>query len=165
MNFSDELSKYRKIVDKELGVFLNRKIKDASSDPFLKELYLCIKEYVMHGGKRLRPIMLIMAYKAFNGKNEKEAYIPSLSLELLHNSTLIHDDFMDEDELRRNEPTVYKKIKGYFLKNFNEVSYNGPLFNRLSSRFAVANATLAGNLLFSMCLSVLPTKELVTGKH
>jgi len=59
-----------------------------------------------------------MAYKAFNGKNEKEAYIPSLSLELLHNSTLIHDDFMDEDELRRNEPTVYKKIKGYFLKNF-----------------------------------------------
>jgi len=57
MNFSDELSKYRKIVDKELGVFLNRKIKDASSDPFLKELYLCIKEYVMHGGKRLRPIM------------------------------------------------------------------------------------------------------------
>ena len=160
MNFNNTLSRYKEIIDKELEVFLNKRI-DGISDQFLKELYNYMKEYVTSGGKRVRPIMFIMAYKAVNGKDEKEAYIPSLSLELFHNATLVQDDFMDEDDFRRNSPTVYKKIKEYFLKNFNEVDYNGPLFNRLSSRFSVTNATLAGNLLYSMAISVLPIKELV----
>ena len=162
MNFNDVLSKYKRLIDNELEIFLDRKINEISgSDQFLKELYTCLKEYVLVGGKRLRPILFIMAYKAFNGKNEQEAYIPSLSVELFHNATLVQDDFMDEDDFRRNNPTVYYKIKDYFLKNFNEIDYNGPLFNRLSSRFSVTNAALGGNILFSMSLSVLPKKELI----
>ncbi len=161
MDFKETIAKYKDIIDKELEIFLNKK-KDEASDQFLKELYVYLKEYVMGGGKRLRPIIFIMAYKSVNGKDEKEAYLPSLSVELFHNATLVQDDFMDEDDSRRNAPTVYNKLKKYFLKNFNEVSYKGPLFNRLSSRFSVTNTTLAGNILLSMCISLLSKRELIS---
>lgn len=160
MNFNNTLSKYRKIIDKELNILLNNELKEVSHlSHFTRELYSYCRDYIMSGGKRLRPIALIMAYKGFNGKEDitKKA----LSVELFHNATLIQDDFMDEDEKRRNKPTVYKKIKDYFLSNYKEKNYNGSLFNRASSRFAVTNATLAGNIIFTMGLSCLDNPETI----
>lgn len=60
------------------------------------------------GGKRLRPVLLLMATDAFGGEIE-QAIPAALAIELFHNSTLIHDDIMDGAELRRNQPTVHKK--------------------------------------------------------
>lgn len=60
------------------------------------------------GGKRLRPVMVLLAYNLFSETVEK-AFPVALAIEVFHNFTLLHDDIMDDAEMRRNSPTVYKK--------------------------------------------------------
>jgi geranylgeranyl diphosphate synthase type I len=59
------------------------------------------------GGKRLRPYMTIKACEAVGGRTE-DAVPFAAAVELLHNFTLVHDDVMDHDDLRRGKPTVHK---------------------------------------------------------
>jgi len=60
------------------------------------------------GGKRLRPVMTLMACEMFRG-NVPQALPAALALEVFHNFTLVHDDIMDVAPLRRGKQTVYKK--------------------------------------------------------
>lgn len=142
------------MIDNELELFFDKKIKELE-DSFLRLNYSYTKEFVLHGGKRLRPMSMIMAYNAVDGSNENSIFIPSLSVEMFHNSTLVHDDIMDEDELRRNHPTVHKEFKDWFLKNYRDSRNEGCLFSKASSRFAVSNAILCGNILLSLGYSAL----------
>jgi len=60
------------------------------------------------GGKRLRPILTLMAVDLF-GKEVDAAVNPALAIEIFHNFSLLHDDLMDQADLRRGCPTVHKK--------------------------------------------------------
>ena len=71
-------------------------------------LYDPIRYTISQGGKRLRPELCLIACRTLGG-NMKQALHPAVALELLHNFTLIHDDIMDQSELRRGQDTVYKK--------------------------------------------------------
>jgi octaprenyl-diphosphate synthase len=62
------------------------------------------------GGKRIRPMVLLTAYKALNGENIEKTIQLAAALELIHTGTLIHDDINDRSELRRGNPTAYKKF-------------------------------------------------------
>jgi hypothetical protein len=63
------------------------------------------------GGKRVRPLIAMGSALAAGGRAEDAAY-PAAAIELLHNYTLVHDDLpsMDNDEMRRGKPTVWKKF-------------------------------------------------------
>ena len=66
-------------------------------------------EYTMElGGKRIRPILLLISYQLFNDNFER-AFSPAKAIELFHNFTLLHDDIMDKAPLRRGKITVHKK--------------------------------------------------------
>jgi geranylgeranyl diphosphate synthase type II len=66
-------------------------------------------EYIMSlGGKRMRPILVLMSCDLFCG-DVSEGMEAALSIEMFHNFTLIHDDIMDKAELRRGRVTVHKK--------------------------------------------------------
>ena len=73
-----------------------------------KELYEPIAYTILQSGKRLRPMLCLLANEMFGG-DEKEALWPALALETFHNFTLIHDDIMDKAPLRRGKETVYQK--------------------------------------------------------
>ena len=73
-----------------------------------KELSEPIAYTLLQSGKRLRPMLCLLANEMFDG-DEKEALWPALALETLHNFTLIHDDIMDQAPLRRGKETVYQK--------------------------------------------------------
>lgn len=60
------------------------------------------------GGKRIRPVLLLMAAEAFGGRPE-DFIKPALGIEMFHNFTLLHDDVMDRSDLRRGRPTVHRK--------------------------------------------------------
>jgi geranylgeranyl diphosphate synthase type II len=60
------------------------------------------------GGKRLRPILTLVAAEAF-GSKPLEALPAALAVEVFHNFTLLHDDIMDQAAIRRGKPTVHKK--------------------------------------------------------
>lgn len=72
------------------------------------ELYDPIAYTVLQKGKRLRPMLCLLACDMFDG-DFQEAKYPALALETAHNFTLIHDDIMDQAPLRRGMETVYKK--------------------------------------------------------
>ena len=60
------------------------------------------------GGKRMRPILVLMAHQLFD-KNIEKAISPALAIEVFHNFTLLHDDIMDKAPLRRGQKTVHEK--------------------------------------------------------
>lgn len=74
----------------------------------LSGLYAPIAYGMQAGGKRLRPTLLLMAADAFGNCLEK-AIKPAVGIEMFHNFTLLHDDVMDNSDLRRGRPTVHSK--------------------------------------------------------
>ena len=73
-----------------------------------KNLYEPVGYALMMGGKRLRPVMVLLSYNLFSETIEN-ALPAALAIEVFHNFTLLHDDIMDKAEMRRNSPSVYKK--------------------------------------------------------
>lgn len=73
-----------------------------------KNLYEPIAYTLSMGGKRLRPVMVLLACNLFTEKIEK-AFPAALAIEVFHNFTLLHDDIMDQADVRRNSPTVHLK--------------------------------------------------------
>jgi geranylgeranyl diphosphate synthase, type I len=68
----------------------------------------------LRGGKRLRGALFTLGHQAAGGKRA-DALRPSLGLELIHAYLLIHDDFMDQDDVRRGGPTVHRALGGDHL--------------------------------------------------
>ena len=71
-------------------------------------LYDPIKYVLSLGGKRIRPVLMLLAYNLY--KDDPESILmPAVGLETYHNYTLLHDDLMDNADLRRGHETVHKK--------------------------------------------------------
>ena len=83
----------------------------------LKDYAFQLKEFILHKkAKRLHPILLIAAYIGIVNPIYLDDHIEqirkvSLAIELLHSAHLIHDDLIDDDDVRRNEPTFHVQLK------------------------------------------------------
>jgi geranylgeranyl diphosphate synthase type II len=73
-----------------------------------KNLYDPIAYILLLGGKRTRPVLTLVATEIF-GKDFKLALPAALAIEVFHNSSLVHDDIIDDDPIRRGKPTVHTK--------------------------------------------------------
>ncbi len=61
------------------------------------------------GGKRIRPVLTMLAYQAVSGRDPREALNLATAIELFHNFTLMHDDIMDRAPFRRGKPSVHTR--------------------------------------------------------
>jgi geranylgeranyl diphosphate synthase type II len=93
---------------KELYSFFEQEINQLKFDGQPRELYDPIAYMLSLGGKRLRPVLVLMATDLFGGEI-KNALHAALAVEVFHNFTLVHDDIMDKADIRRGQPTVHKK--------------------------------------------------------
>lgn len=73
-----------------------------------KNLYVPVVYIMELGGKRLRPVLVLISTEAFGG-NAKEALDAALAIEMFHNFTLLHDDIMDDAPIRRGKATIHEK--------------------------------------------------------
>ncbi len=71
-------------------------------------LYDPIRYVLSLGGKRIRPVLMLMGYNLYR-EDVDSIMMPALGLETYHNYTLLHDDLMDRADVRRGHPTVHKK--------------------------------------------------------
>ena len=92
----------------ELGSIIEQEIQTISYPTNPNLLYDPISYIMGLKGKRMRPILLLMAHQLFD-KNLDNAISPALAIEIFHNFTLLHDDIMDNAPLRRGNPTVHEK--------------------------------------------------------
>ncbi|MEM1623230.1 MAG: polyprenyl synthetase family protein [Sulfolobales archaeon] len=72
-----------------------------------RELYDASMHLIRAGGKRLRPLLVVLASKMYGLSLEISSWAAA-AVEIFHNFTLVHDDIMDRDEFRRGVPTVHK---------------------------------------------------------
>jgi geranylgeranyl diphosphate synthase type I len=125
MKKTKQIEQNAKIVNK----YLNSKLK---GNP--KKLYDAAGHLIIHGGKRLRPYMVIRSCQIVGGKSSNAMNAAS-AVEMVHNFSLVHDDIMDNDEMRHGVPTVHKK-------------YGMPI------------AILAGDVLFSKAFQIISDSKL-----
>ena len=79
----------------------------------LSDAWALLRDYLLRGGKRLRGALVLVGYRAGGGAADSEVALDaSIGVELLHAYLLIHDDFMDRDELRRGGPTLHRSLGG-----------------------------------------------------
>jgi len=93
---------------KELQEIVNEAIAGEAFVKEPKDLYEPISYGLGSGGKRLRPVLSLMAFNLFS-KDITSVVRALLGIEIFHNFTLVHDDIMDNADIRRNKPTVHKK--------------------------------------------------------
>ena len=96
---------------------------------------------VLNPGKRIRPLLTLIAIKSLGG-DEKKALYPACAIEILHTYSLIHDDLpcMDDDDLRRGKPTLHKI-------------------------YPEGQAVLTGDLLLTLAFEVLSTSPNITAEQ
>ncbi|KYG77666.1 isoprenyl synthetase [Roseivirga spongicola] len=93
---------------KALIGLINNRLTEHSYGEQPNELYEPIRYIMSLGGKRLRPVLVLLAYKLF--KDDHETILDqALAVEVFHNFTLMHDDIMDDAPLRRGKQTVHEK--------------------------------------------------------
>ncbi len=92
----------------QLHDFVNIELQKINFRKEPVKLYEPIDYSLAMGGKRIRPVLCLMATQLFSGDVQKSLH-PALALEVFHNFTLLHDDIMDNADVRRNQPTVHKK--------------------------------------------------------
>ena len=125
MKKTKQIEQNAKLVNK----YLNSKLK---GNP--KKLYDAAGHLIIHGGKRLRPYMVIKSCQILGGKSSN-AMSAASAVEMIHNFSLVHDDIMDNDEMRHGVPTVHKK-------------------------FGMPIAILAGDILFSKAFQIISDSKL-----
>lgn len=126
-------NKYKDAFESGLKNYLDKKSPE--------NLYEPIQYILSIGGKRIRPLLVLMSADLF-GHKYKEAVRAALAIEIFHNFTLVHDDIMDSAELRRGSVTVHNKwnintgiISGdvMLIKAYQALEdYENPLFSKLT---------------------------------
>jgi len=76
--------------------------------PYPASLYDPIRYVMGIGGKRVRPLLVVLAARSL-GRDAESVLDVAVAVELLHNFTLVHDDIMDRDEVRRGHPTIHAR--------------------------------------------------------
>ena len=141
------MAHYQAKINERLGLFFDEEIKAASKiSDYTQEVVANIKEYTLRGGKRLRPIFLIYGYKCLTEANIDAVIEASISVELMQSYLLIHDDIMDEDELRRGKPTFH-----IVYEHICNTLFGGGATRKFGENIAI----LAGDLLEAYGIDVL----------
>ena len=114
------LEEYRKLANDEIAAIPYPATPNGLYEPIAYTMDL--------GGKRLRPALVLMACEAMGG-DVKKAVKPAVGLELFHNFTLLHDDVMDNADVRRGKPTVHRRW------NDNTAILSGDAMLTMSSQY------------------------------
>jgi geranylgeranyl diphosphate synthase type II len=99
-NFNKSYDSYKRKVEKRLNALASAREPGIVYDP--------IRYALATGGKRFRAVLVLLACEAAGGKID-QAIHAAAAMEVLHNFTLVHDDVMDNANLRRGKPTVHAK--------------------------------------------------------
>ncbi len=111
-------------IDSHLEKFLKRLDRDYLLSRISPLLFSAIRDFVSRDGKRVRPILFVCGYLGFKDKPAAGLYDTALSIELLHDFMLVHDDIIDKSDTRRGKPSMHKLL-GVHLKDIPGAKFSG----------------------------------------
>lgn len=134
-----------------LSDFLDAEYQHARQvDPAYEKLIATIKEYVLAGGKRLRPYLCMVSYMGYGGEKAADAAVMATAWELLHTAMLVHDDIIDRDTIRHGQLNITGKYQQEYAKQSN----------KHAEHYANSSALLAGDLLISASHKIILQSQL-----
>jgi len=134
------LLKIKNRIKKELRVYVGAINKLYSLNKLSPILFKNIKEFICRDGKRIRPILFCIGYLGFSKKAPCGLYRSALSLELLHDFMLVHDDIIDKSDKRRGKPAMHALLRSSLGQN-KKVKFKGEDL-----------ALVAGDVMYAMAL-------------
>lgn len=130
----------KKLIDAWLLNFLNEEEANFNQQTLITEAFTIIRDFVI-SGKTVRGGLFLLTTKALDTKtyekNQKDLLAVAAALELIHSSLLIHDDIIDQDEMRRGQDSVWQK----YTKNAIRNNYKNP------QNYGQSLAICVGNIL------------------
>ncbi|MBP5586477.1 MAG: polyprenyl synthetase family protein [Lentisphaeria bacterium] len=119
--FKDELRR----VGEQIGEFIqNDPFPETVRPPALGD---AVRDYPGRGGKRIRPALVLWACELFGGDRE-QAIPAAAAIEIYHNWTLVHDDIIDRDDLRRGMPSTHVTVRDYAASKLNAAPEQAAFF-------------------------------------
>ncbi|MCL5408667.1 MAG: polyprenyl synthetase family protein [Candidatus Omnitrophica bacterium] len=118
------ITEIKKSVEMELVNYFNDLSRAYHLNKFPPVLLNNIKGFILRKGKRIRPVLFILGYSGFTKKKPDGLYRTAMSLELLHNSILVHDDIIDKSSIRRGKPSLHRILNEYVARHKN-TKFNG----------------------------------------
>ncbi|MFE9674664.1 polyprenyl synthetase family protein [Streptomyces sp. NPDC006259] len=98
-------------VDAHLNRFLDAKARSAAAEGFPAEVTEVLRDLILTGGKRIRPVLCVIGWHAAGGSGDMAPVLrTAASLEMFHASALIHDDVMDGSITRRGRSSAHKAL-------------------------------------------------------
>ena len=115
-DFEVLLGAVRGEVEARLAGLLDTKVADARRlGADVEAMAAAVRDLTLRGGKRFRPALLVAAYRAVDGQAPLEPALDAgVALELLQTYLLVHDDWMDQDDMRRGGPAVHAMLTRHF---------------------------------------------------
>lgn len=139
-------------IESELGVFLaDQRTQLAAIGTELDPVSIGLAEYVLNGGKRLRPLFAYWGYRGAGGVINRSIVRACASLELIQACALIHDDVMDSSDTRRGYPAIHKR----FATLHRTEGLSGD-----SDGFGLSSAILLGDLALVWADKMFHTSEI-----
>lgn len=156
MDVRARMKKYKERVDHHMSDYLDSKIEQAREiSPLITDMYRHIKDMSVPGGKRVRGLLIYESFKALGGKESSAILDVSMAMELMHSYLLVHDDIMDQDELRRGTETIHSRYsKRYRKKNKS----------RDSEHYGICMGMIAGNILAVLSNEIIAEAKMPADK-
>jgi geranylgeranyl diphosphate synthase type I len=137
-------------IEQGLAAFFQQNAERYAYGELFEPIYLDLSEFVSRRGKRIRPLLFLLAYRIFGGQrplSDPSLLRSAISLELLHAFILIHDDIIDRSERRRGLPTFHKRVEEKMGKL--------PARERIGQNVAM----VVGDMLFALAVDTLQSTD------
>ncbi len=112
--FKKFAERYVPAINQEISAMLSSLRRDHD---IVGAYYRKIFDYILAGGKRLRPLIVLATFWGLGGEKVSEIIRAAISVEFMHNSSLVHDDIMDESESRRGRPALHVDFRKWFYED------------------------------------------------
>jgi len=142
--FREFSGRYIPEIDKFIELYYKTKIEN-SEYPFMSEMYGDLGEYCGREGKRIRPLMLLAAYKGYKnfGRGNTDIISFAAAIEMMHSFLLIQDDVIDKSDLRRGKKSLHLIAQD----RYSRLTYNDNIGND--------TAIVLADVLFSNALEII----------
>ncbi len=143
----------REKIDEELNAFFHER-EGGSFDPVCRSVNEHIRDFTLNGGKRLRPMLVVLGHDLF-AEPDRRVYKASISIELTQTYLLIHDDIMDQSEIRRGKPSLHMSVMEKLRGKVGDPK-------RISENIAIVAGDLADSLAHQALLECgLPSEDVL----
>lgn len=134
-------------VETTLDAYCIDKTKQAATiDTRYAQLWHEIHQYLMHGGKRMRPRLVLLAYDAYAPSKNADIIPVAAAWELLHACLLVHDDIIDRDTVRHGQPNIAGRYR--------------TIYGDASEHYALSAALLGGDLLLMSAYEMIMSADI-----